>query len=41
MNQTQIIASFVRAAAWQLMRRSPTWILILVAAAAWLAAGHG
>ena len=40
MNQNQIIASFVRAATWQLMRRSPTWILIVVVAAAWLIAGH-
>jgi hypothetical protein len=34
MTQAQILASFVRAATWQLMRRSPTWILILVAAVA-------
>ena len=40
MTQSQIFASFVRAATWQLMRRSPTWILILVVAAAWLMAGH-
>ena len=40
MNQTQIFAAFVRAATWQLMRRSPTWILIAVVVAAWLWAGH-
>ncbi len=39
-NQSQIISAFVRAATWQLMRRSPTWILVLVVAAAWLFAGH-
>jgi hypothetical protein len=39
-SQNQIIASFVRAATWQLMRRSPTWILILVVVIAWLFAGH-
>ena len=40
MNQNQIIAAFVRGAAWQLMRRSPTWVLILVVALAWLFASH-
>ena len=40
MNQDQIIAAIVRGAAWNLMRRSPTWILILVIAVAWLLAGH-
>jgi hypothetical protein len=40
MNQSQIIAAFVRAAGWNLMRRAPTWILVLVVAAAWLFAGH-
>jgi hypothetical protein len=40
MNQNQIIASFVRAATWRLMRRSPTWVLILVVALAWVFAGH-
>ena len=40
MNQNQIISAFVRASAWQLMRRSPTWILILVVALAWAFAGH-
>jgi hypothetical protein len=39
-NQTQIIASFVRAATWQLMRRSPTWLLLAIVAAAWLWAGR-
>jgi hypothetical protein len=29
-NQNKIIASLVRGAAWQLMRRSPTWLLIAV-----------
>jgi hypothetical protein len=40
MNQSQILASFVRAAAWQLMRRSPTWILIGVVVIAWLLGSH-
>jgi hypothetical protein len=40
MNQNQIIASFVRAATWQLARRSPTWLLILAVVAAFLFAGH-
>ncbi len=40
MNRNQIIASLVRAATWQLMRRSPTWVLIAVVAAAWPLAGH-
>ena len=40
MNQSQIIASFVRAATWQLARRSPTWLLIAIVGAAWLFAGH-
>jgi hypothetical protein len=40
MRQDQIVNSFVRAAAWQLMRRSPTWLLILIVGAAWLFAGH-
>ena len=40
MNQSQILASFVRAATWQIARRSPTWILILVVAVAWLMASH-
>ena len=40
MNQSQILASFIRAATWQLARRSPTWILILAGAAALLLAGH-
>ena len=39
-NQSQIIASFVRAATWQLMRRSPTWLLLAIVAAAWFMAGH-
>jgi hypothetical protein len=40
MNLNQIIAAFVRGAAWQLMRRSPTWLLIAIVAAAWLLGGH-
>jgi hypothetical protein len=40
MTQSQIIASFVRAATWQLMRRSPTWLLLAIVAAAWFMAGH-
>jgi hypothetical protein len=28
MNLTQILAGLVRAAEWQLMRRSPTWMLL-------------
>jgi hypothetical protein len=38
-NQNQIISAFVRGAAWQLMRRSPTWLLLAIAAA-WLLGGH-
>ena len=40
MNQSQLIASFLRAATWQLARRSPAWLLIIAVAAAWLFAGH-
>jgi hypothetical protein len=40
MNQNQILVAFVRAACWQLARRSPTWVLIAVVAGAWLLAGH-
>jgi hypothetical protein len=36
----QIIASFVRAATWQLARRSPTLLLLAVVAAAWLIGSH-
>jgi hypothetical protein len=39
-NRNQIFASLVRAATWQLMRRSPTLLLLAVVAAAWLFAGH-
>jgi hypothetical protein len=28
MNLNQILAQLVRAAEWQLMRRSPTWMLL-------------
>jgi hypothetical protein len=40
MTQSQIISSFVRAATWTLMRRSPTGILLLVVLAAWFWASH-
>jgi hypothetical protein len=40
MRQDQIIAALVRGAAWQLMRRSPTWLLIAIVAGAWLFASH-
>ena len=40
MNRNLIIASFVRAAIWQLARRSPTLLLLAVVAAAWLFAGR-
>jgi hypothetical protein len=28
MNLNQLLAQLVRAAEWQLMRRSPTWVLL-------------
>jgi hypothetical protein len=40
MNDNQIIASFIRAATWQLARRSPTLLLILVVGAALLFGSH-
>jgi hypothetical protein len=40
MNQNPIVAALVRGAAWQLMRRTPTWILILVLSAGWLFASR-
>ena len=40
MTQSQIVSAFVRAACWNLARRSPTAILVIVVAAAWLFAGH-
>ena len=40
MNQSQIVSSFVRAAAWQLMRRSPTWLPLAIIGGAWLIASH-
>jgi hypothetical protein len=40
MSQNQIIAAFVRGAAWQMMRRSPTWLLLAIVAAGWLLGGH-
>jgi hypothetical protein len=43
MNLNQILAGLVRAAEWQLMRRSPTWALIgivLGAVALALLKGH-
>jgi hypothetical protein len=30
MNLNQILAGLVRAAEWQLMRRSPTWVLLAI-----------
>jgi hypothetical protein len=30
MNLNQLIAQLVRAAEWQLMRRSPTWVLLAI-----------
>ncbi len=38
--QTQIIAAFVRGAVWQLMRRSPTWLLLAIVAGAFLFGNH-
>jgi hypothetical protein len=40
MRQDQIVSAFVRAAAWQLMRRSPTWLLLAIVAGAFLFASH-
>jgi len=40
MRQDQIVAAFVRGAAWQLMRRSPTWLLLAIVVAAFLFGGH-
>jgi hypothetical protein len=40
MRQDQILAAFVRAACWQLARRSPTFLLLAIVAAAWLFSGH-
>ena len=40
MNQSQIISAFVRAACWQLARRSPTLLLLAIVAVAFLLAGH-
>jgi hypothetical protein len=40
MRQDQIVTAFVRGAAWTLMRRSPTWLLLVIVVAAWLMAGH-
>ena len=39
MCQNQIIAAFVRGAAWRLMRRSPKWLLLAIVAAGWLLGG--
>jgi hypothetical protein len=33
-NLNQLLAGLVRAAEWQLMRRSPTWALIAIVGAA-------
>lgn len=40
MNPNELIRWAARAAIWQLARRSPTWLLILVVAAALLLGGH-
>ena len=40
MNQNQIISALVRSAAWQLMRRSPTWVLLAIVAGAFLLGSH-
>jgi hypothetical protein len=40
MNQSQIIAAFVRGACWQLARRSPTWLLLAIVVGAFLFASH-
>lgn len=43
MNLNQLIAGLVRAAEWQLMRRSPTWALLalVIGAFAWaILKGH-
>lgn len=37
MNQTQLINRVVSAAIWQLMRRSPTWLLVVIVGGAFLA----
>lgn len=38
MNLQQLVNSVVRAAIWQLMRRSPTWALIAIVGGAFLMA---
>ena len=40
MNQNQVIAAFVRAACWQLARRSPTWLLLAAVGLAFLLGSH-
>lgn len=43
MNLDRLIAGLVRAAEWQLMRRSPTWALLAIVAGAFawaLLKGH-
>jgi hypothetical protein len=40
MNQSQIIAAFVRGACWQIARRSPTWLLLVAVGLAFLFASH-
>jgi hypothetical protein len=34
MNLDRLIAGLVRAAEWQLMRRSPTWVLLAIVGSA-------
>ena len=42
MNQQQLINRVVSAAIWQLMRRAPTWLLVVIVGGAFLAAlAHG
>jgi len=38
MNGQQLVNRAVSAAVWQLMRRAPTWVLVAVVSAAFLAA---
>ena len=40
MTQNQLVNSIIRAAVWQLMRRSPTILLLAIVAAAFLFSGH-
>jgi hypothetical protein len=40
MNTNQLINRVVSAAIWQLMRRSPTWLLIVIVGGAFLLSLH-